>query len=374
MKEEGNLLINIETSSKTYPVFIGENSLQALTDHLENADYTKILIITDFTVGRLHLDELRTCLSRIMDYCIFKVPASEQAKQFSVYEEALTFALENDLDRKSCIIAFGGGAVGDLAGFVAATFMRGIRFIQVPTTILAHDSAVGGKTGINHPLGKNMVGAFHQPEGVYYFTDLLETLPLSEIRSGFAEVVKHAFIADQEFLDFLMESITDLTKISRTDLNYILKKGIEIKANIVHQDERENGLRAVLNLGHTLGHALETNAGYGTVTHGEAIMTGLVYALYLSEAETDLVMDIHRFEQWLVTLGYRLEIPAQFDFDKAITSMKRDKKSFANKPRFILLEEIGKPVVKEIGEEQLRSTYEKFIIATQLQRETKKAD
>lgn len=364
------MLIHIQTTSKTYPVFIGEKALQTLTDHLEKADYTKILIMTDFTVGRLHLGELKSYLSGVVEYCVYKMPVGEKAKQFSVYEEALTFALDNGLDRKSCIIAFGGGAVGDLAGFVAATFMRGIRFIQVPTTILAHDSAVGGKTGINHPLGKNMVGAFHQPEGVYYFTDFLDTLPLSEIRSGFAEVVKHAFIADKELLDFLMNSITDLTKISKQDLGYILKRGIEIKANVVHQDERENGLRAVLNFGHTLGHAIEANAGYGTVTHGEAIMTGLVYALYLSESETGLAVDIHRFEQWLGTLGYQLEISNQFDFDKAITSMKRDKKSFANKPRFILLEKIGQPVIKEIAEDQLKKTYEKFILTTQLQRKS----
>ncbi|MBO0994759.1 3-dehydroquinate synthase [Bacillus sp. SD088] len=362
--------IHIQTSSKTYPVVIGEKALQSLIDHVEEKDYTKILIMTDYTVANLHLNELQSCLSGLADYSVYKMPIGEKAKQFSVYEEALTFALDNGLDRKSCIIAFGGGAVGDLAGFVAATFMRGIRFIQVPTTILAHDSAVGGKTGINHPLGKNMIGAFHQPEGVYYYTNFLDTLPLVEIRSGFAEVVKHAFIADKELLDFLMNSITDLTNINKQDLSYILKKGIEIKAKIVHQDERENGLRAVLNFGHTLGHAIEANAGYGAVTHGEAIMTGLVYALYLSEAEAGLKMDIQRFEQWLRTLGYQLEIAEQFDFDKAVISMKRDKKSFANKPRFILLEEIGKPVIKEVEEEQLKRTYEKFILTTQLQRKS----
>ncbi|MCJ7839462.1 3-dehydroquinate synthase [Lederbergia sp. NSJ-179] len=364
----------IQTASKNYPVFIGEDALQQLKAHLQKADYTNILVITDETVGKLHLDQLQTSLPETAACSIYHVPSGEKAKQFSVYEAALTYALEQGLDRKSCILAFGGGSVGDLAGFVAATFMRGIRFVQVPTTILAHDSAVGGKTGINHPLGKNMVGAFHQPEGVFYCIDFLKSLPISEIRSGFAEAIKHAFIADRRFLEFLMDTIDDVTNITERDLSYVLKKGIEIKADIVGQDERENGLRAVLNFGHTLGHAIEATAGYGKVTHGEAIMTGLVYALYLSQSETGLTYDLHAFEQWLKTLGYRLEIPERFDFEKAIVSMRRDKKSVAHKPRFVLLEEIGKPIIKEIEEERLKQVYKTFISTTTLQRRSSQGD
>ena len=292
----------------------------------------------------------------------------KRPKQFSVYEACLTFALEQGMDRKSSIIALGGGAVGDLAGFVAATYMRGIPFLQVPTTILAHDSAVGGKTGINHPLGKNMVGAFHQPEAVIYHTDFLKTLPEKEIRSGFAEAVKHAFIADPEFLEFLMKNIIDLNSINHEHLTYILKRGIEIKASVVSIDERKSGVRAFLNFGHTLAHVIEASAGYGNITHGEAVMTGMIYALNLSKEILGLPYSISSFEAWIASLGYSLEIPFGLDFDKVIDGMKRDKKSISNKPRFVLLEAIGKPVLLEVDEEILRKTFLTFLSNSQLPR------
>src|SRR6185312_13145009 len=191
------------------------------------------------------------------------VPSGEQAKQFPIYEACLTFALENGLDRKSCIIAFGGGAVGDLAGFVAATYMRGIAFLQVPTTLLAHDSAVGGKVAINHPLGKNMIGAFHQPEAVVYHTPFLQSLPEKEWRSGYAEVIKHALIGDVELYHWLKEEVQTLADLRDEKLIHILTKAIPVKANVVSQDETEKGVRAHLNFGHTLGHALEKEIGYG---------------------------------------------------------------------------------------------------------------
>ncbi|MBS4194498.1 3-dehydroquinate synthase [Lederbergia citri] len=358
--------IDIQTPSKSYPVYIGKNVLESLTNHLQTNDYTKLLIITDETVGRLHLDELKKAIPQSYDTYTYIVPSGENAKQFSVYESCLSYSLEQGLDRKSCIIAFGGGAVGDLAGFVAATYMRGIPFIQVPTTILAHDSAVGGKTGINHPLGKNMIGSFHQPEAVIYQTEFLKTLPQSEIRSGFAEAVKHAFIADEELLKFLMSTITDLRAINNEDLVFFLKKGIQIKADVVSKDERETGIRAFLNFGHTLGHVIESSAGYGKVSHGEAVMTGMVYALYLSKEILDLEFNISDFELWIKSLGYSLEIPDGFDFDQAFTSMTRDKKSYSNKPRFVLLGKIGNPLVRELDKDVLEKVYFTFLSSTKL--------
>ena len=193
-------------------------------------------------------------------------------------------ALDFKLDRHSLILALGGGAVGDLSGFVAATFMRGIPFIQIPTTILAHDSAVGGKVAINHPAGKNMIGAFYQPEAVVYDIDFLKSLPEHEIRSGFAEVIKHGLIQDPSFYHWLKENILSIDMmISDENLIHFLSRGVEIKSAIVEEDEKETGIRAYLNFGHTLGHAIEAELGYGKLTHGEAVVIGMLYALQLSE-------------------------------------------------------------------------------------------
>src|SRR5690606_22285980 len=211
----------------------------------------------------------------------------------------LTFALEQKLDRKSVILAFGGGAVGDLSGFVAASFMRGIPFIQIPTTILAHDSAVGGKVAINHPLGKNMIGAFYQPEAVFYDLDFLHSLPLHERRSGFAEVIKHSLISDEDFYVWLRENVHDLDQLRNEEMLYFLKKGIRIKEQIVSQDEKESGIRAFLNFGHTLGHAIEGEAGYGNITHGEGVVIGMMFALGLSKKKLGLSFHLDEFESWL---------------------------------------------------------------------------
>ncbi|MCR2820235.1 3-dehydroquinate synthase [Lederbergia panacisoli] len=360
--------IDIQTPSKSYPVYIGTNVLESLTAHLQTIQYTKLLIITDETVSQLHLEEIINAIPPSYEFFTYIVPSGEKAKQFTIYESCLSYALEQGLDRKSCIIALGGGAVGDLAGFVAATYMRGIPFMQVPTTILAHDSAVGGKTGINHPLGKNMIGSFHQPDAVIYHTEFLRTLPQSEIRSGFAEAVKHALIADSSLLEFLMSNVSDLNTIKDDHLIYFLKRGIEIKADVVSKDERETGIRAFLNFGHTLGHVIESSAGYGKISHGEAVMTGMIYALYLSKEILDLDFNIRDFELWIKDLGYSLEIPIDLEFDKAFTGMTRDKKSFSNKPRFVLLESIGQPVVIELSKEILEKVYVTFLSSTQLKR------
>lgn len=348
--------IIVQAASKSYPIFIKSKALDELANVIKKNDYTKLLIITDETVGRLHLDTLCSVLSHV-DFSVCTVPSGEQAKQMPVFESCLTFALEQGLDRKSCIIAFGGGAVGDLAGFVAASYMRGIPFIQVPTTILAHDSAVGGKTAINHPLGKNMIGAFHQPDAVIYHADFIKTLPGHEVRSGFAEAVKHALIADPELLNMLMAEIEDLDKMTDEQLIHILQRGMEIKANVVSIDEKESGLRAILNLGHTLGHVIESSLGYGKTTHGESVMVGMVFALHVSEKVLGFSFPIHQFEKWVEGLGYQLEIPENLSFDEAFKGMQRDKKTIAKRPRFVLLEAPGQPVLMEVEEQVLEMIY-----------------
>ncbi|MEH7114427.1 3-dehydroquinate synthase [Neobacillus niacini] len=353
--------IQIQTSSKNYEVFVGEGIRNEISTFLSNhfPNLTRILIITDETVGKIHLDKLVPLLSG-WDPVVFTAPSGEKAKTFEVYYDALSNALENRLDRKSVILAFGGGAVGDLSGFVAASFMRGIPFIQVPTTILAHDSAVGGKVAINHPLGKNMIGAFHQPEAVFYDLELLNTLPEHEIRSGFAEVIKHALIYDVNFYEWLKTDIRHLDSLPTEQLFDSLSKGIKIKNEFVSKDEKETGIRAYLNFGHTLGHAIESEMGYGNFTHGEAVMIGMIFALKLSKDVLGFSFNTEEFINWIQKLGYQTEIPSHLSPERLLTKMKSDKKSAGGAVIFVLLEEIGKPKLQELSDDFLLGKIKSF--------------
>lgn len=275
-------------------------------------------------------------------------PNGENAKTFEIYQDCISFGMNHGMDRHSVVLAFGGGAIGDLAGFVAATYMRGIAFIQLPTTILAHDSAVGGKVGINHPLGKNMVGAFKQPDLVIYDTQFLATLSIREKRSGFAEIIKHAIISDPLFLQELINEIKSLEDLTAFPLQRYLKKGIETKANIVKQDEVEKDIRSYLNFGHTLAHALEAEAGYGELTHGEAVLIGIVYTLNLSMHIYPFAFPYESFISWIEGLGYEWKIPENCSFEAILEWMVRDKKSIRNEPVFVLLQDLGSPLGKKL--------------------------
>jgi 3-dehydroquinate synthase len=353
--------IRIQTESKNYDVYVGEGVTSEIDSFITNhfKDLTKILLITDETVASLHLEKILYFL-QAWNPVVFTAPSGEKAKTFDIYYQALTVALENGLDRKSAILSFGGGAVGDLSGFVASSFMRGIPFFQVPTTILAHDSAVGGKVAINHPLGKNMVGAFHQPEAVFYDLDYLKTLPLKEVRSGFAEVIKHALINDSDFYEWLQSNITDLELVSTEQLSTLLARGIRIKGEYVSKDEREMGIRAYLNFGHTLGHAIESEMGYGNFTHGEAVMIGMVFALKLSQDLQGLSFDVNQFENWVQSLGFLTRVPANLSIDRLLDKMKQDKKTISHSIRFVLLEQLGKPQLLEVSDEILLEKLKRF--------------
>ncbi|MGX6442569.1 3-dehydroquinate synthase [Neobacillus sp. K501] len=353
--------IPIKTSSKSYQVFLGEGATNEISTFLTNhfTNLTKILIITDETVANRHLEKILPSLAT-WNPVVFTAPSGEKAKTFEVYYEALSTALENRLDRQSVILAFGGGAVGDLSGFVAASFMRGIPFIQVPTTILAHDSAVGGKVAINHPLGKNMIGAFHQPEAVFYDLNFLKTLPLQEIRSGLAEVIKHALIYDPNFFIWLKNNIKDIELVSSEQLFEALSKGIKIKNEFVSKDEREAGVRAFLNFGHTLGHAIESEMGYGNFTHGEAVMIGMIFALKLSKEQAGLHFDTEEFVSWVQGLGYEISIPVQLPPERLLSKMKQDKKTIGETIRFVLLEQIGKPKIQQLSDDYLLEQLKAF--------------
>lgn len=353
--------VSIQTDTRTYPVFIGSGAIGGLSTFIKEAfpSMTNLMVITDETVRDFHLPALESELESI-GAKICTVPSGEKAKTFDVYYQCLTFALEHKLDRKSLILAFGGGAVGDLGGFVAATYMRGIPFIQIPTTILAHDSAVGGKVAINHPSGKNMVGAFYQPSAVFYDLDFLGSLPLKEKRSGFAEVIKHSLIHDMNFYLSLKEQIHSLENIPGEELSTILTKGIEIKGAIVGEDEKESGVRAFLNFGHTLGHAIEAEKGYGEWTHGESVAVGIIFALELSRKVFGLTFDIGEFKNWLSSLGYQVTLPQELSHQSLLERMKKDKKSEGQKVRFVLLQEIGKPILYEVSDELLLKELKSF--------------
>ncbi|MDN4523154.1 3-dehydroquinate synthase [Fictibacillus fluitans] len=356
--------LHVQTDTKQYPVLIGNKIITDLSPLIEELKpaVTSVLILSDETVGALYMDKAVESLKGLnQPVHTFVVPGGDGEKSFSNYYNSLTFALEKGLDRNSLIVALGGGMIGDLAGFVAGTYMRGIRFIQLPTTLLAHDSAVGGKTGINHPLGKNMVGVFHQPEAVFYSIDFLDSLPLPEIRSGFAEVIKHALIQDEEFYDYLKGEISDLSDIPPEKLSYILKKGISIKAKVVSQDEKEKGLRAILNFGHTLGHAIESESGYGTISHGDAVAIGMRFALQLSEELGDTNLHYKEISNWLKHFNYP-SVPSKLDAERLLGAMKRDKKSTSGRVKMVLLEAIGQPYVKEVEDCTLLNALKKFLM------------
>ncbi|SER13246.1 3-dehydroquinate synthase [Gracilibacillus ureilyticus] len=348
----------IQTSTIQYDVVVGKGLLSNIDQYLPKK-YNNILIVVDEVVKGIYGDTVIDTLKSAENVAVTSVPAGESSKSIEQYYRLLSEAIEHHLDRKSLIIAFGGGMVGDLAGFVASTYMRGIDFIQVPTTILAHDSSVGGKVAINHPKGKNLIGSFYPPVAVIYDVDTLQSLPAKEIRSGYAEVVKHGLISDQAFFEEVLN--VDLTTPLDTEVTVDqLQKGIGVKAKIVEQDERESNIRKFLNFGHTLGHAIESELGYGKITHGEAVAIGMLFALKLSEEKFNTRMPYKALYDWLSKNQYPLSISWP-GINQLIDKMKLDKKSENSIVQMVLLEEIGKPSVVNLSDHELRAHLEKFI-------------
>ncbi|SES80494.1 3-dehydroquinate synthase [Oceanobacillus limi] len=340
--------IIIKSSSHTYPIYIGESIRFQLNEVLKE-DYSSILVVTDDHLEKLYLNSFLQSLNHNKVHHA-TIPAGESSKSIEQFYQLHSAAIEYGLDRSSLLIAFGGGVVGDLAGFVAATYMRGIDYIQVPTTILAHDSSVGGKVAINHENGKNLIGSFYPPKMVVYDIEMLDTLPLKEIRSGYAELIKEALLSDESFYDELLN--TNLQFLRNEHLIEHLEKGITTKATIVEEDERELGNRKYLNLGHTFGHALEAELGYGNLTHGESVAIGLLFALTISEKEFDMDMKVKRFYQWLKMNDYPFPVE-QLNINKLFSRMKVDKKTVSQSIQMVLLKDIGVPVMVELGNEKI---------------------
>jgi 3-dehydroquinate synthase len=353
--------LQINTKSKNYFITIGYDILHTLPQIINGLSpkITKILIITDTNVAVNYLDEVKSKLTDQFDVLDFIIPSGEQSKSMMMFEKCSSYALSSHLDRNSLIIALGGGVVGDLAGFVAATFMRGIRFIQVPTTLLAHDSAVGGKVAINLPLGKNVVGAFYQPEHVLYHLNFLETLPITEMRSGFAEISKEAMLSSKEEVKWLMDHVKQIADLEQNILKQILKMGVQIKNNIVSTDEKEKGIRAFLNLGHTLGHALEAHLGYSVISHGDGVAFGTLFAIFISEKIYGVDLQFENIRKWYSQLGF--PIFTNIDTEEIIQLMKHDKKNIGNRIRFILLKEYGQAELHEIEQEKIHTLLKNFL-------------
>ncbi|MBU5594229.1 3-dehydroquinate synthase [Amphibacillus sp. MSJ-3] len=350
--------ITVHTSTKQYDVTIGKGLRHHVLDFLTKR-YSRIFIITDSNVEPLYLDDVIQSIEKDYHVTYTVVPAGEGSKSMRFYFDIMTEAIRSGLDRDGLIIALGGGMIGDLAGFVAATFMRGIDFIQMPTTILAHDSSVGGKVAINHPEGKNLIGCFFPPVAVIYDVETLHTIPFTEVRSGYAEIVKHSMINEPPFWEKLQQ--VDLNK--PLDDNYLkqdLLRGIEVKANIVEQDERETNIRQYLNFGHTLGHALEAELGYGKITHGEAIAIGMLFALQVSEKYYKSQLPYDALYQWLINNQYPTRLP-QLSVAKLVERMKRDKKVKDQKITMVLLKDLGKPMIKQFDDHKITVWLEDFL-------------
>lgn len=347
----------ISTKSSSYPVYVDSKILSDVGSILGEKlkAVSKVLIITDDQIAPLYLETIINALDGHIEPYQFIVPRGESSKSFDQYYNILTFALENGLDRKSMVIALGGGVIGDLAGFVAATYMRGIKFVQVPTTLLAHDSSVGGKVGINHELGKNMIGAFYQPEAVIYDVSLLHSLNKREWASGFAEVIKHGFLSGEKYYNWLKASIKTLPITDDEILEKMLVEAIKVKASIVEEDEQEKGVRAYLNLGHTLGHAIEATAGYGKITHGEAVAIGMIFAMELSNEILGANLPVQETKEWFIKLSLPISIPDQCDHDKILKYMKRDKKNENGQINMVLLKAIGQPTKRAISEDEIKN-------------------
>lgn len=357
--------LSVELGDRSYPIFIGQDLLgtQDLSPYVSG---TQVMIVTNETVAPLYLERAKACFPGKRVNTVI-LPDGEKFKDWQTLNSIFDGLLEQRHTRKTTLVALGGGVVGDMAGFAAACYQRGVPFIQIPTTLLSQvDSSVGGKTGINHPLGKNMIGAFHQPQAVLIDTASLQTLPPREVSAGLAEVIKYGLIRDQGFLAWLEEHIDSLVSLNPEALAEAIFRSCACKAEIVALDEREGGLRAILNLGHTFGHAIETYAGYGNWLHGEAVGTGMLMAAELSALEGMISRDdCDRINRLILRAGLPDRPPAGMAADDFLSLMAVDKKNVDGLLRLVLLRSVGEALVtSEASPENLALTFARFCGST----------
>jgi 3-dehydroquinate synthase len=350
--------LQLDLDERSYPIHIGSGLLDQADLYKKHIKGTFTAVVTNETVAPLYADKVVKTLESIgQKVKLIVLPDGEAFKTWEVLQKIFDGLLENSADRKTTLLALGGGVIGDMTGFAAACYMRGIKFIQVPTTLLSQvDSSVGGKTGINHPLGKNMVGAFHQPQAVIADLDTLKTLPPEELAAGLAEVIKHGAIADSEFLSWIEKNQDALNKCDPAAMEYAVRRSCEIKSQVVAQDEKEGGIRAILNFGHTFGHAIEAGMGYGAWLHGQAVGCGMVMAAdlsvrvgLLSEAEAS------RLKKIIEALHLPTQ-PPKLGVDRFMELMSVDKKAEGGEVRYILLNGLGQAKIQTVDDDLVIQT------------------
>lgn len=355
-------IVQVDLGQRSYPIYIGQGLFgdsELLCRHIKA---TRIMLVSNTTVAPLYLDKVTTQLTRggkLVDQVI--LPDGEAYKTLATLETIYDALLSNKHGRDTCIVALGGGVIGDMAGFAAACYQRGVDFIQIPTTLLSQvDSSVGGKTAVNHPLGKNMIGAFYQPQAVYIDIDCLKTLPSRELAAGMAEVIKYGIIWDEALFARLEQDCQALLALDETALAQVIRRCCEIKAEVVAEDETEKGVRALLNLGHTFGHAIEAEQGYGNWLHGEAVAAGMVMAASTSVLRGLITPEAkQRIEQLISAFDLPTQKPAEMGYDAFIEHMALDKKVLAGKLRFVLPTAIGQAALfSDVEEQQLRQIVE----------------
>ena len=351
--------VTVDLDDRSYPIFIGANLLENADLLLPYIGSGRVVIVTNEIVAPIYLERVQLQFGRQFGSAIV-LPDGEATKKLDTIGQIYDHLLQGKYDRKTTLVALGGGVVGDITGFAAATFQRGVNFLQIPTTLLAQvDSSVGGKTGVNHALGKNMIGSFYQPKCVVADTAVLRSLPQREVRAGLAEVLKYGLINNPEFFEWLAHNSTELLELDNACISEAIKICCEAKANIVAQDEKESGIRALLNLGHTFGHAIETASGYGVWLHGETVAMGMVMAAdlskrlgWLSSAEAVQIREV--LEK---NFGMPVEPPADITVAQYLDLMSSDKKAELGKLRFILLKAIGEAAIEgDVENAMLEST------------------
>ncbi|MGA9165110.1 MAG: 3-dehydroquinate synthase [Thiobacillus sp.] len=349
--------LTVDLGDRSYPIHIGAGLLSQPELILPHLPQKRVAVVTNTTVAPLYLEQLTAALQAggvtVMPIVL---PDGEACKNWETLNLIFDALLTQRAERKTTLIALGGGVIGDMTGFAAACYQRGVPFIQIPTTLLSQvDSSVGGKTGINHPLGKNMIGAFYQPQVVLADTDTLKTLPARELSAGLAEVIKYGLIWDVDFLAWLEANMDKLRALDAAAITHAIHRSCEIKAQVVGQDEREGGIRAILNLGHTFGHAIETGMGYGNWLHGEAVAAGMVMAAETSRRMGWLTeADVMRTRALIRAAGLP-DVAPELGVDTWLDYMGHDKKVEGGRMRFVLLKKLGEAVITgDVPSEVLR--------------------
>lgn len=357
--------VRVELGRDSYDIFIGSGLADETKAFLRARDYSpKTIVVTDTNIAPLYGKKIVGLLGEAgLKAEIFPVTAGENSKTLQTAEKLYTRAIEAGLDRKSAIFALGGGVTGDLAGFVAATYMRGVPFVELPTSLLSQvDSSVGGKVGVNHALGKNLIGAFYQPDAVFIDLDMLATLPKREIATGLGEIVKYGVIYDEKVFSFLEQNAEKVLSLDPEAIAYLVARSCDIKAAVVGEDEKEAGLRRILNFGHTLGHAVEQETNYLRYNHGEAVAIGMAGAAYISES---LGMTDAKTVARLVSLMESLNLPvtaAACKKENIYAAIFRDKKTVGGKVNWVLMNGIGSVAIKnDVPETIVRAAIEKII-------------